>query len=71
MNKDNILHLLTLKSTWVIIIAQIGIILKELGILTELGIDKYNTITTAVLQIATAFGVVIVYKTLPRDSNKE
>lgn len=61
----NIKHMLKLKSTWIILVSQLSIILKELGVLDEIGLQKYNNIVTALLFMATVTGVLNIYLTKP------
>jgi len=69
MDKKKILHMLSLKSTWVILISQLGIILKESGVLDDIGISKYNVIATSVLTMASVIGLMSVYQTEPIKSD--
>lgn len=71
MDKKKLLHLLSLKSTWVILTAQGGIILKELGILDDIGISKYNVIATSIMVIASVFFIKDVYQTQPLRTQED
>lgn len=72
MNKDKLKHMITRKSTWVVIISQIGLILNTTGVFDNLMMDKYRIISSACLVIIEALGLVNIYQTepLPDNSNE-
>lgn len=62
--------LLFTKSVWLVIIANIGVILNTSGIFDDLAIDKYRVISTSILLILEVVGIIGVYNTEPNDINK-
>lgn len=65
MDKNKIKHMLTLKSTWAIIISNIGLILNTAGVLDNIQLDKYRIISTSILIVAETIGLIHIYKTEP------
>ena len=70
MDWDKIKHLFTIKSTYVILLSNIGLILNTSGILDNIQFDKYRVITTALLATCETLGIFGVYNTLPKQSDK-
>lgn len=66
--KTKISHLLGLKSTWVIMISQVFLILQILGVFDTTVIEKWKEICVIILEIATTLGIVIVYNTEPKKT---
>ena len=73
MDKEKIKHLLLLKSTWVVLLSNIGLILNVSGVLDNIQLDKYKIITTAIIAAFETLGIISIYQTEPlktKDSNK-
>lgn len=70
MDKKKIIHMLTLKSTWVVLMSNIGLILNTSGILDNIQLDKYRIITTAIIASIETVGLIHMYKTEPLPDEK-
>lgn len=69
MDIARIKHLLLQKSTWILIIAQVGNILQLTGVLDDIGLKNYTAISMSVILILSAIGVFGIYNTEPIKSD--
>lgn len=65
MTKQKLFHMLTLKSTWVVILSQIVLILNTSGVFDDIQMDKFKIISSSVLVIVETLGLISVYDTQP------
>lgn len=70
MDKEKIKHMLLLKSTWVIIFSNIGLILNTSGIFDNTQLEKYKAIITCIIAIAETLGLISMYQTEPLKTNE-
>ena len=71
MNKQKILHMLTLKSTWIVIASQIVLILNTVGVFDEIQADKFKIVSSSLLVVAEAIGLFSIYNSEPLKENEE
>jgi hypothetical protein len=69
MDKEKIKHMLLLKSTWIVILSNIGLILNTSDILNIEQLEKYKVITNCLIIIAETLGLISIYKTEPLNTN--
>jgi hypothetical protein len=69
MDKEKIKHMLLLKSTWIVILSNIGLILNTSDVLNIEQLEKYKVITNCLIIIAETLGLISIYKTEPLNTN--
>ena len=73
MDWNRVKHMITRKSTWVVVFSQLGIILNAVGAFDSIQLDKYKIITNSILVIVETIGLVNIYQTEPlkiEENNK-
>jgi hypothetical protein len=69
MDKEKIKHMLLLKSTWVVICSNIGLILSTSGVLDDTQLEKFKVIIMCLIAMAETLGLISIYKTEPLKTN--